>query len=212
MITKEQCRAARAFLDWSQGDLAERSGISLPSISGFERGLTRPETETLRKIQSCLELNGVVFIKDYGITLPQTHVVHLEGEDWLAQLFDDIDQTLNQGDELLVDMADDRVATDYVIEKYKTLRKKGIIMRRTIEENNLYMIGATHEYRWIPSGQFKNWVTLIYKDKVAYRMSGSTRCTIIKDPNRAEIERNKYNLIWNLLPEITAESTAPIRF
>jgi len=35
-ITSEQVRAARALLRWEQKDLAEHSGISLPSIKRLE--------------------------------------------------------------------------------------------------------------------------------------------------------------------------------
>ena len=38
MIIGEQCRAARALLNWSQQDLTKRASISAVSIRAFEKG------------------------------------------------------------------------------------------------------------------------------------------------------------------------------
>ena len=37
-LTPEQCRAARAWLDWSQNDLADAANISLSTVRDFEKG------------------------------------------------------------------------------------------------------------------------------------------------------------------------------
>lgn len=38
MLKPPQCRAARALLDWTQAELAERAAISAVSIRAFEKG------------------------------------------------------------------------------------------------------------------------------------------------------------------------------
>ena len=61
MITIEQLRAARGLLGWSQSELAERAGLSLPTVKRLEAGLAR-ECQT-KHARSCsaqsrqLELN-----------------------------------------------------------------------------------------------------------------------------------------------------------
>jgi predicted transcriptional regulator len=63
MIEPAQIRAARALLNWKQTDLAEKSGVSEPTIKNIERGATDPRTSTLRAIQFALEAGGVVFME-----------------------------------------------------------------------------------------------------------------------------------------------------
>jgi DNA-binding Xre family transcriptional regulator len=42
MLSSEQCRAARALLDWTQEELAERAGVSRSTVRGFENGQHEP--------------------------------------------------------------------------------------------------------------------------------------------------------------------------
>lgn len=61
MITPEQIRAARAMLDWTQGELAERAGISKTGLNNIERGASDPKSSTLGAIQRVLEEAGLEF-------------------------------------------------------------------------------------------------------------------------------------------------------
>src|SRR5215467_3699115 len=64
MLTPEQLRAARALVDWSRENLAERSGVSANTVWGFEQGRSDPKLSTLNKWQRTLEAAGVEFIDD----------------------------------------------------------------------------------------------------------------------------------------------------
>jgi transcriptional regulator with XRE-family HTH domain len=61
-LTKEQCRAARALLGWSQDDLAKESKVAKKTIADFERGERSPYPRTLADIRKALESAGVEFI------------------------------------------------------------------------------------------------------------------------------------------------------
>lgn len=67
MLTLGQLRAARAFVGWSQAELADRAGVSLPTIKRMEtRG---PEGSTLANVQSVLSAlvaGGCTFLDDDG--------------------------------------------------------------------------------------------------------------------------------------------------
>ena len=65
-ITPEQCRAARALLDWSQPDLVKASGVGRSTITRFERGSHMPHASNLAAIRAALEKAGVIFIGDNG--------------------------------------------------------------------------------------------------------------------------------------------------
>lgn len=65
MLTPEQCRAARALLDWTQDQLGEHSSLSAVSIRSFEKG--REMRESNRKLlRMTLEAAGVEFIDSNG--------------------------------------------------------------------------------------------------------------------------------------------------
>jgi transcriptional regulator with XRE-family HTH domain len=63
--TREQIRAARGLLGWSQTQLAKRAGMSLPTVKRIERG-TGPNVskEARTRIQEALERGGVRFIAE----------------------------------------------------------------------------------------------------------------------------------------------------
>jgi transcriptional regulator with XRE-family HTH domain len=67
LITIEQLRAARGLLGWSQTELAERAGLSLPTVKRVEaeKG-PRVSEEARLKLQHALELEGIVFIPENG--------------------------------------------------------------------------------------------------------------------------------------------------
>lgn len=65
-ITPEQCRAARALLDWRQPQLAEASGVSASTVRDFESGKRQPIANNLAAIRTALESAGVMFIDANG--------------------------------------------------------------------------------------------------------------------------------------------------
>lgn len=66
-LTAEQCRAARGLLGWSQGDLAEKSGVSRVPLANFEAGHSKPYQRTIEKLRSALEQAGVVIVDPNGL-------------------------------------------------------------------------------------------------------------------------------------------------
>lgn len=65
MITSEQCRAARALLDWTQKDLGQRTSISAVSIRAFEKGGEMRDSNQ-KLLRLTLEAAGVDFIPENG--------------------------------------------------------------------------------------------------------------------------------------------------
>lgn len=64
IITASQLRAARALLGLDQRQLAERAGISLPTIQRMEAsdGVVRGVIDTLMKVVEALEAEGIELI------------------------------------------------------------------------------------------------------------------------------------------------------
>jgi len=65
-FTPDQCRAARALINWSQGQLAIASKIAIKTIADFERGSRTPFARTLADMQTALETAGVIFVDENG--------------------------------------------------------------------------------------------------------------------------------------------------
>ena len=66
MITAAQMRAARALADVDQRELAEKSGLSVPTIQRIEAsdGVIRGNVDSLMKLIGALEAFGIALIGD----------------------------------------------------------------------------------------------------------------------------------------------------
>ena len=66
MLTAAQLRAARALLGIDQKELAERAGVSLPTIQRMEAsdGNVRGVVDTLTKVVEALDRAGIELIGD----------------------------------------------------------------------------------------------------------------------------------------------------
>lgn len=65
-ISKDQCRAGRAFLEWTQDRLAEASGVAKKTIADFEAGKRTPYDRTIADLQRAFETAGLEFIPENG--------------------------------------------------------------------------------------------------------------------------------------------------
>lgn len=64
MLTAAQIKAARALVDWSQPQLAEAAGLSMPTIRRMEGplGPGRSTAANVEAVRQALEGVGVVFL------------------------------------------------------------------------------------------------------------------------------------------------------
>ena len=63
MNLREVIKARRKVLDISQQDLAEMSGISLPTVKEIERGLANPSLSTISKLLDVLGMEIVYRVR-----------------------------------------------------------------------------------------------------------------------------------------------------
>ncbi|WP_308444444.1 helix-turn-helix transcriptional regulator [Bradyrhizobium sp. RD5-C2] len=74
MMSPEQCRAARAWLNWPQDALAKAASVGVSTVRDFEAGRREPTRNNLTAMQAALEKGGVSFVEDEkkrGIFMPR---------------------------------------------------------------------------------------------------------------------------------------------
>ena len=64
ILTASLCRAARGFLDWTQSDLSERSGVSRSTIRDYEGSRHELHRATEAQLRLAFESEGIVFLND----------------------------------------------------------------------------------------------------------------------------------------------------
>ena len=65
-MTPGQCRAARAFLEISQPELATAASVGVSTVRDFEAGRRTPMVNNLKAIQAELESRGIRFFDEDG--------------------------------------------------------------------------------------------------------------------------------------------------
>jgi len=65
-LSAAQLRAARAWLEISQDELAAKAGVGRRAIADYERGARLPHGRTLQSLQVALEALGVKFQFERG--------------------------------------------------------------------------------------------------------------------------------------------------
>lgn len=206
-------KAARNYLDMSQPELAEAIGISAQALLNIETGESTPRSGTEKKIFNYFLLRGIEFNKD-GIAIKDTGIVTIEGDNWWLDSLDDVHNSLidQENKSLLILCADDRMSSPETVDKYKFMRKDGIIMRQIVEEDNTYLMGYENEYRWMPKEFFVNRVSLIYGNKYLICADDNSKAIVISDAELADTQRQIFEYMWGTMSEPSKRSNADVRF
>ena len=218
MITPDQIRAARALINWSQHDLAERTGLAVPTIANIELGKQKPSTQTISKIILACESAGVEFIGNRGVEKSRLDVHHYYDISGFKTFLDDLyEVSKNEGGELCLHNARTGAWLECLGEnwfEYHAIRmaeiKDSFNFRIISAEGNLDFIGARYaRYRWIPKNLFdENSAFYVYGGNVAFinfRQKENVVITAIHRPQVASSMRTLFDLAWNNLTIDTPE-------
>lgn len=124
-ISPEQIKAARALLSWSQADLAERSGYSVPAINNIEKGGYETRSETISDVVQTFEQNNIEFI-DGGVrnASENLRIKCYEGQDALLQLFKRLKRAFdNEDGEMLISGIDENFLMDNYLNEVKKIQQ-----------------------------------------------------------------------------------------
>lgn len=216
MLTSQQIRAARGYLDWTRAVLAERARINVGTIKNIEDGAVQPHAETIEAIERVFRNHNLDFLPNGGVC-PRDNTLRLinEGDPYL-QLLDDVFLTLKDAGrgEVLFCFVRNELSSPAVIESDLRLRRMGIRFRSLIEEGDSFMLYPPREYRCLPSRFFHNNTQVIYGEKFATMIldpetGKDASAIIISNPHMAAVQRKLFNALWELGKKPGSKSTAP---
>lgn len=200
----KQIAAARQLLDWSQTDLAEKSGVSKPSIIRMEKDLHSVKDELRMRVLDTFAKDNIEFIEG-GTRINQKIVQIIEGDDCYVRLMDQayLELANNKG-EILFSGSDETRSPNVIIQKFNFMRAASIKMRSLICHGDAFVMGHLNEYRWMDVNLFSTGdVKVIFGNKVAYLMSWHKipRVILIEDKNIADENKRLFEYIWSISPE-----------
>lgn len=207
-ITTSQIRGARGILDWSQADLADRTGISATSIGSIENGQSTPRANTLQLIRKAFEDGGIEFIGRDGVRQKAGDIRTFRGREGFWDFYEDIFQTVarNPG-EILVSNVDEREFLKWLGEERAELH---IARMKKLEDIKYYILtqeGDTFfkasqsyaEYRWVKKEFFASVPFYVYGKKLAIMLFTTQPVVIVLDYSAvAEAYRSQFHAMWEL--------------
>jgi transcriptional regulator with XRE-family HTH domain len=204
MISVSQIRAARALLDWTQGQLAERSGLSLRALNSIERGLAAPRLETLRFIQETFETENIEFGENDGVRrkTERLDIVKFEGTEHLNQHLIDVVRELHTPcAEVLYNLASEEIHADLrpqMLDDYFVhIAQHKITERVLLATGESWIISPPPCYRWMKPEAFNHVCYIVYGDNVAFQiLSKPHRVIIIRNPGIADMFRRQFEFNW----------------
>jgi DNA-binding XRE family transcriptional regulator len=211
MISREQIKAARAMLDWSQKLLAEKcADVSEPTIKLIESGKVNSTENTLAALKRTFESAGIEFTPQNGVRMRDDLLTVIEKMDVTdnvyLQLLDDIFYTLKgRYGEVLWSFIDEKVSNQDIIDRELMLRRNGNTVRSLVRYGDTHLTYPLDEYRYLPKGYFINNPCVVYGNKFAMVLNNEQKVLIIHDAAVADLKRKEFEIIWSigLKPETT---------
>lgn len=212
-ITTAQIRGARGILNWSQSDLAERTGISSTSIGSIENGQSTPRASTLQTIRRTFERNGIEFLGLDGVRAQSNFVQTLSGAEGFEEFLDDVYETaIKHGTkEKPVQVFLSNVVHENWIKwmgkdkwenhtRRMTESKDVMDVRIIVQEGDLnFPARAYSQYKWFPENLFNDKSFYSYHDKLAFLnfKEDNVEIVIMRQPEFAEGYRTMFQICWD---------------
>jgi transcriptional regulator with XRE-family HTH domain len=211
MIEPRQIRAARALLNWSQGELADASGIAVSSIKNVENSITTARKETLEDIQKAFEKSGVEFLPGSGVRMREQSVTVLHGNEGYWGLLDDVYHTLIQTEskEVCVLGLDEDIVTNALstspeeggekLSKHiMRLQKNRITERLIIRKGDTNIVAPLAWYRCIEEKYFAPYPLYVYGNKIGILYWGPPfKAIIYENREISDSLKRIFDFVWD---------------
>ncbi len=208
MITPQQIRSARAWLNLGQQDVAKGIGVSSQTISDIENERTNPKASILDDLQSFFESRGVEFLAEGGINPRTLKTKYLKGTDGFRELMDDVyAQASTVGGKIRLWNAKPSNWTKWLGDEWYAAHTKrmqsiltNISFNVTCKEGETNFIGGKHsEYRWVPEKMFNEQSIYCFGDRIAFMSFEEDTVNIYVLYNRSFSDSFKllFDLVWD---------------
>lgn len=209
-LTPAQCRAARALLDWSQPDLAERCGMHVQTISAFENETGTPTKRTLSKVTETLEQGGVEFLPNEGVGRKKRNIIRYDGQEGFQAFMWDVFETVkNEGGEICVSNVDETLFTELLgreCDDEYTMKMNNLRKTHPFDFKILIRTGDTNtvasgyaEYRTIDEEYFGERSFYAYGSKLALLtlLKGNLSIVVLDEQEYTDSYRIIFNVMWD---------------
>lgn len=208
-ISVDQIRMARTLKRWTQDDLAKAAGISKLTIYKLEREDRNPHANTLIKIKSAFEVEGIEFLENNGIREKPKRMVHtLNGTSGFNQFKADVRKTATEntsGRDICICNVDERLFQKWsgiedtaqhraYMENIKDLQCRIL----SLEGDDYFVAKKYAEYRWLPQILYDNIPIYIYGNKTAIIAfeKEEVRVFIFNHKQVTAFYRNHFERMW----------------
>jgi transcriptional regulator with XRE-family HTH domain len=216
-ITTAQIRGARGILNWSQQDLAQKTGISATSIGSIENGQTTPRQSTLETIKTTLERNGIEFLGLEGVRVQSNYVQTMSGREGFRTFMDHLYETAKEyGGEIVLFNAKPSNWYKWLGEEWfnahsKRMQDLGdkITFKITAKQGeNLFISRGFAEYRWFPEEILSDRALYAYGDNLGFVNFEDDKVSVIilKQADFAQAFRVLFNIAWDNVAVIPDKS------
>lgn len=204
MITPDQIRAARALKGWSQTDLAERTGLAVPTIANIEISKQEPGVKTIDKIVRAFDVNGIEFIGDRGVQCKEQNTQVFKGQEQFRLFYDVIYCALkNNNEDVLVGNVDEKEFVRFLDEETLLLHVKRMQELNAhykillCEEDYYFPVTVYAEYRWVKKEDFSSIPFYVFADKLAIILwLDEPLVFLINDAKAANVYKEKFLEQW----------------
>lgn len=204
----KQIAAARQLLGWSQADLAEKAGISKPSIIRMEKDLFSVKHDAQTSVQTAIESNGIEFLDGNGLRENTNTVKKYSGQKGFQDFYDDLYETARDigGDICLFngisELVEKWLGTEFLkMHKHRMLKiKDNFQFRVVVKDGDNSFLGSDYcSYRWFPENLFNDKTIFMYGTKVAFLTfeENSLEIIVLNQRELAESQILFFNLAWN---------------
>lgn len=218
-ITTAQIRGARGILNWSQQDLAQRTGISATSIGSIENGQTTPRASTIETIRTTFERNGIEFLGLEGVRQQGNYIKTYTGTSGFREFMDHLYETAKEnGGEFVLFNANPINWYKWLGEEWFEAHSKRmsdlgdrINFKITAKQGeNLFISKAFAEYKWFPEELFSDRALYAYDDNLAFVNFEETNVNVIvlKQADFAKAFKVLFNIAWKDVAVIPGEKIA----
>ncbi len=222
LIDADQIRAARALKNWSQSDLADRTGLAAPTIANIETGKTTPSQATLEKIVGAFTVNGIEFTSN-GVSKKCGTILILSNSKDFEQFYNLVYQVANEGsapivachvDERIFDSLVDPSFDHYHMNRMEKIRRR-IDFKILVKEGDTYLPADRYaSYRWLDEKLFGDTPFYVFGDYLAFVITAKEPSILLmKNQAYADLYRMKFAYHWKkakapILPKNGRKKTA----